>query len=92
MAGVLDGDGSLLVPKKGYVSCEITMGLQDQYALKFIQNKLGGSIKLRSGAKALRYRLHNKESMINLISRINGNIRHTSRFKQLNHICTLLNL
>jgi hypothetical protein len=30
------------------------MGLQDEYALRFIQNKLGGSIKLRSGAKALR--------------------------------------
>jgi hypothetical protein len=68
------------------------MGLLDEYALKFIQNKLGGSLKVRSGVKALRYRLHNKEGMINLINRINGNIRHTSRFKQLNHICTILNI
>ena len=92
LAGVIDGDGSLLVSKKGYISCEITKGLLDEYALKFIQNKLGGSIKVRSGVKALRYRLHNKEGMINLINRINGNIRHTSRFKQLNHICTILNI
>ncbi len=92
LAGIIDGDGSLLVNKSGYISCEITMGLQDEYALKLIQNKLGGSIKLRSGTKALRYRLHNKEGMINLIHRINGNIRHTSRFKQLNHICTILDI
>jgi hypothetical protein len=68
------------------------MGLQDEYALSFIKNKLGGSIKLRSGVKALRYRLHNKQGMINLINRINGNIRHTSRFKQLNDICSALNI
>lgn len=92
LAGIIDGDGSLLISKKGYISCEITMGLQEQYALKFIKNKLGGYIKIRSGVKALRYRLHNKEGMINLINRINGNIRHTSRFKQLNRICTLLNV
>jgi ubiquinol-cytochrome c reductase cytochrome b subunit len=92
LAGIIDGDGSLLVNKSGYISCEITKGLQDEYALKLIQNKLGGSIKLRSGTKALRYRIHNKEGMINLIHRINGNIRHTSRFKQLNHICSILDI
>jgi hypothetical protein len=54
LAGLIDGEGSLLISKRGYISCEITMGLQDEYALRFIQNKLGGSIKLRSGAKALR--------------------------------------
>lgn len=43
--------------------------MQDQYALRFIQNKLGGSIKLRSGAKTLRYRLH-KLSVIVLIKGI----------------------
>ena len=92
LAGLIDGDGSLLVSKQGYTSCEITMGLEDEHALRIIQNKLGGSIKIRSGAKALRYRLHNKYSMINLINRINGNIRHTSKLKQLNHICTILDI
>jgi heme/copper-type cytochrome/quinol oxidase subunit 1 len=70
LAGLIDGDGSLLTNKKGYISCEITMGLEDEYALRFIQNKLGGSIKLRSGAKALRYRLHNKPGIFNLIIRV----------------------
>jgi LAGLIDADG endonuclease len=89
---LIDGDGSLLISKQGYITCEITMSLSDEYALRYIQNKLGGSIKLRSGAKALRYRLHNKEGIINLINRINGKIRHSARLKQLNLLCTKLNI
>ena len=92
LAGLIDGDGSLLVSKAGYPSCEITMSLQDEHALAIIKQKLGGSIKLRSGVKALRYRLHNKKGMTELINRINGKIRHTSRVKQLESICTNLNI
>jgi LAGLIDADG endonuclease len=92
LSGLIDGDGSLLINKKGYPSCEITMALSDEYALRYIQNKLGGSIKLRSGTKAIRYRLHNKKGMLELINRINGKIRHTSRLKQLNLLCTILNI
>src|SRR5271155_381597 len=55
LAGLIDGDGSLLINKSGYTSCEITMSLEDTHALLIIKNKLGGSIKLRSGVKAIRY-------------------------------------
>ena len=92
LAGLIDGDGSLLVSKKGYPSCEITMGLQDEHALAIIKQKLGGSIKLRSGSKAIRYRLHNRKGMLDLIKIINGNIRHSSRIKQLELICLNLNI
>jgi len=92
LAGLIDGDGCLLVSKTGYTSCEITMGLQDEHALAIIKQRLGGSIKLRSGVKALRYRLHNKKGMIELINRVNGNIRHTSRIKQLESICLTLGI
>ena len=92
LAGLIDGDGSLLLSKAGYASCEITMSLKDERALAIIKQKLGGSIKLRSGVKALRYRLHNKKGMIDLINRINGNIRHSSRIKQLEYICSNLNI
>ncbi len=68
------------------------MSLQDEYALAIIKQKLAGSIKLRSGVKALRYRLHNNKGMIDLVTRINGNIRQTSRFKQLEKVCLLLNI
>ena len=92
LAGLIDGDGSLLVSKAGHPSCEITMLLHDEHALAIIKQKLGGSIKSRSGVKTLRYRLHNKKGMIELINRINGKIRHTSRVKQLESICSNLKI
>jgi len=92
LAGLIDGDGSLQISKKGYTSLEITIGLEDLRCLRYIQDKLGGSIKIRSGAKAYRYRLHNKQSMIHLINCINGNIRHTSRLQQLHRVCQQLNI
>ncbi len=60
--------------------------------LRIIQNELGGSIKPRSGVQAVRWRLHNKEGIIDLIHRINGNIRHSSRLKQLHHLCSKQNI
>ena len=92
LAGIIDGDGCLLVKKSGYTSCEITIGLEDEHALAIIKQNLGGSVKLRSGVKALRYRLHNKKGMIELIKRINGNITHTSRIKQLELVCSVLKI
>jgi len=40
LAGLIDGDGSLLVSKSGYSSCEITMSLEDAHALAIIKQKL----------------------------------------------------
>ena len=92
LAGVIDGDGSLLVSKAGYCSCEITMDILDEHTLMHIKEKLGGSVKLRSGSNSFRWRLHHKDGMINLINRINGNIRNSKRGPQLMRICTILNL
>lgn len=92
LAGLIDGDGCLLVSKKGYTSLEITVAQQDLYLVKYVQDKLGGSIKLRSGAKAFRYRLHNKQGIISLICCINGYIRHSRRLSQLHQVCQALNL
>jgi len=92
LAGVIDGDGSLQVSKAGYTSCEITVALADERLLCFIKNKLGGTIKPRAGVKAIRWRLHDKPGMLNLVNRINGYIRHTSRLVQLNRVCSVLNM
>ena len=92
LAGVIDGDGCLQVSKQGYTSLEITMGLEDLALLRYIQDKLGGNIKMRSGAKAYRYRLHNREGMQTLIHCINGYIRHSSRLLQLHRVCQQLNI
>jgi hypothetical protein len=91
LAGVIDGDGCFLVSKQGYTSLEITVGLEDLRLLRIIQNKLGGSIKMRSGAKAYRYRLTNREGMINLVNCVNGYIQHTTRLQQLHRVCQQLN-
>ncbi|MBY3556010.1 hypothetical protein HGI15_21950 [Modestobacter lapidis] len=73
--------------KKGYGCLEITMDLRDERALQLIKNKYGGSIKLRSGVKAIRYRLHHKDGLIKLIHDVNGLIRNPYRLIQLNKLC-----
>ena len=87
LAGLIDGDGCFSLSKKGYASLEITMDIRDERALQAIKNVYGGSIKLRSNAKALRYRLHHKDGLINLINDVNGEIRNSYRLVQLNKIC-----
>lgn len=87
LAGIIDGDGSFLLSKKGYASLEITMDIKDEHALQIVKNTYGGSIKLRSGANALRYRLHHKSGLLKLINAVNGHIRNSNRLVQLNKLC-----
>jgi len=61
LAGLIDGDGCFTLSKKGYAGLEITMDIRDERALQIIKNVYGGSLKLRSNANALRYRLHHKK-------------------------------
>ncbi|KAL6492624.1 cytochrome c oxidase subunit 1 [Orobanche gracilis] len=92
LAGILDGDGSIQVSQKGYTTLEITMGLEDLPLLRYIQHMLGGSIQMRAGAKAYRYRLHNHLGMIQLMNCINGHIRHSARLLQLHRVCQVLEI
>lgn len=92
LSGLIDGDGCLLISPKGYASCEITMGLKDEHALMQIKQKLGGSLKLRSGSKSIRYRLHHKKGIENLLYRINGEIRNSVRLEQLKKMCDKFNI
>ena len=88
LAGLIDSDGCFLLSKKGYASLEITMDVRDERALQTVKNIYGGSIKLKSGANALRYRLHHKEGLLKLINDVNGHIRNSYRLIQLDKICT----
>ena len=88
LAGVIDGDGYLAIQKSNNVAvCEITMPLNDEYLLAQIKQKLGGYIRLRSGAKAVRYRLSHQAGIKELISRINGLIFNSQRVPQLQALC-----
>jgi hypothetical protein len=86
LAGLIDGAGYFQLTKKGYASLEITMNIRDEHALQKIKNVYGGSIKLRSGANALRYRLHHKSGLLKLIFDVNGHIRDSNRLVQFNKI------
>lgn len=92
LAGIIDGDGSFHITQKGITSLEIVMDLEDYPLLAYIKNKFGGSIKLRSGAKNYRYRLHHDTSMINLIKLVNGNIQNSKRLLELHSICLKYNI
>lgn len=63
------------------------MDIRDSHCLYQIKQKFGGSIKLRSGAKAARYRLHHKSGLLSLINAVNGLIRNPNRMVQLEKIC-----
>jgi hypothetical protein len=68
------------------------MHSEDEPCLRYLQNKLGGSLKPRAGINALRWRLHNKPGMFTLINFINGHIRHSNRLVQLHRVCVNLGI
>jgi len=89
LAGIIDGDGCFLVSKKGYCSLEIVTQLRDKKILYLIKQQFGGSVKLVSGNNHLRYRLHHKKGLLDLINNINGLIRNPIRILQLGRICEI---
>lgn len=89
LAGLIDADGCFLVSKKGYVSLEITKDIRDKKALFLIKQNYGGSVKLRSGVKAMRYRKHHKIGKLKLIEDQNGKIRNPIRILQFSKICEI---
>lgn len=92
LAGVIDGDGCFLLSKKGYASLEIVTQLRDKKCLYLIKQKFGGSVKLFSGDNYLRYRLHHKEGLLNLINKVNGLLQNPIRILQLGKICEIYNI
>jgi hypothetical protein len=92
LAGLIDGDGCFLLSKKGYASLEITMDIRDSMCLYKIKNIYGGSIKFRSNNKAIRYRLHDKKNLINLLNAVNGEIRNSNRILQFVKLCNAYNI
>jgi hypothetical protein len=49
-------------------------------------------VKLYSGNNYLRYRLHHKEGLLNLIDKVNGLLQNPIRILQLGKICEKYNL
>lgn len=92
LAGVIDGDGCFSLSKKGYASLEITTQLRDKKMLYLIKQNFGGSVKLYSGDNYLRYRLHHKKGLVDLIDKINGLLQNPTRILQLGRICIIYDI
>lgn len=92
LAGLIDGSGSFKITKKGIVSLDIVLKITDKHCLYLIKQKFGGSVKLRSGLKWLRFRVHHKKGLLDLINAVNGEIRNPVRLLQLNKICDKYNI
>ncbi len=92
LAGLIDGDGCFQLSKKGYTSLEIVMEIRDKQCLYTVKQKFGGSVKLRSGINHIRYRLHHKQGIINIIEAVNGLIRNPNRLLQLGKLCEKYNI
>lgn len=92
IAGVIDENGCFLLSKKGYASLEITMEVRNKNCLFQIKNKFGGSIKIKQGLTYLRYRLHHKNGLINIINAINGLIQNPIKLLQISKICEKYNI
>jgi hypothetical protein len=87
LAGLIDGNGYFALSKKGYGALEIIMDMKDAKCLYQIKQRLGGSIKRRSGVKAIRYRLHNLKSLIFILNILNHRIRNPKRQIQFSKLC-----
>lgn len=87
LAGLIDGDGCFQLSKKGYASLEIVMELRDKHCLYLVKQLYGGSVKLRGNDNHLRYRLHHKTGLLNLVNAVNGLIRNPVRILQMARIC-----
>ena len=92
LAGYIDGRGNLLVRKSGTCSLELVVDKYDQSILVMIQNKLGGSIKSRVRSNSFRYLLRYDLQMVDLIHRINGNIRSSQRTPEFILLCAHYNI
>lgn len=92
LSGLIDGNGSFNLTKKGYASFEITMDKKDIKVLNIIKQKFGGSIKLKSNGNSYKYKLHNYKGLLNLINNINGLIRNPIKLLQLNKLCYKYNI
>lgn len=92
LAGLIDGDGYFNIVEGKYVGCEITVESKDIKLLQVIKDTLGGSIKPRGGANALRWRTYNRNIMIDLVTRVNGLVRNSKRLVQLHKVCQVLDI
>lgn len=92
LAGLVEANGGFYISKQGYASCEITMHKHEIQTLHYVKTQCGGSISQRTKTKAVRWRLHKKQSLLQLCHGVNGYIRTKKTQKQYSELCKLYNI
>lgn len=83
LGGLIDGDGSLILNKKGYVNIEITLDEKDIQTLAYIKKNLGfGNIQKRTGVKEVRWRTAKKQYVIEVLKNVEGKLLTKQKQKQ----------
>lgn len=99
LAGLIEGDGSIIVPKtersiKGrlnYPSIQISFDSRDLALALIIQKTLGfGSISKAKGVNAYRYTVNDYSGLLSLVNMLNGNFR-TIKINDFNLLINYLN-
>jgi hypothetical protein len=82
--GFVEGDGSFIINKDGYLEFRITQSSSDAQILFMIKKKLGfGIVRVQDNRyKTHCYRVRDKKNILKLISILNGNIFLSSRKQQ----------
>lgn len=92
LGGFIDGNGSFFLSKRGYARLDIVSQIKNKRLLYLIKRKYGGSIKFIGSYNSLRYRLHHKSGLLELIKNVNGLIYNPIRIIQLGRICNNYNI
>jgi hypothetical protein len=74
------------------VELSVVMEPRDIACLYKLKQRYGGSVKATSHAKAIRFRLHHKAGILQVINDINGLIQNPVRLIQFRKICTIYNV
>ena len=83
LAGLIDGDGSLLVNKNGYATIEITLHERDVQTLYKIKDLLQGKVNSRVKTKAYRWRINNYNLLLNIYINLNSKLLTENKYLQL---------
>jgi hypothetical protein len=92
LAGLIDAKGRFYISKKKFTNLDIIVDIREERIVYMVKNMYGGSIKLRSGANSLRYRLHDKNGLLNLVNDVNGKLINPPRLIQFKALCDLLKI
>ena len=92
LSGVIDGNGRIILSKKGYGAVEVSVNVRDEGVCRQIKKYYGGRIITRNFCKCVRYQLHDKVKLLKLLKDLEGIIRKTTRLMEYNKLCRTYNM